>query len=217
MRRTISEAQQEPVQGESTAATASAPPTKKAEKVEVHQPVRTTGRGSERSGRSLASYRDPWEYFFGPGTFFGPRGFFPDFMRQPGRVFRDLEEGLENLVPSISSVSPKWTPHVDVIENKNEYVITAELPGVVKENVKIDIKDDLLTLRGERQDTFSKKDEHNQEIHRERFYGSFSRSFTLPENTDPKNIRASFKDGILELTIPKKEATEENVIEVKID
>jgi HSP20 family protein len=162
-------------------------------------------------GRDLSRY-DPWENFL-PSNFFGPRGFLSDmFERSPRSLLRNLESTFD----AVSGAG--WNPRVDVVENKGNYLIHAEIPGVPKENVKIDIKEDVLTIKGERQDTIIKKDEKTQDvIHRERFYGTFLRSFSLPENVDSKNIKASFKDGVLELNIPKKEVQEENVIEVKID
>jgi HSP20 family protein len=107
-----------------------------------------------------------------------------------------------------------WAPLVDVIESEKEYLVKAELPEVNKEDVKISVQDDVLTLSGERS---QEKEEKGKKFHRiERAYGSFSRSFTLPEDSDPVKITADFKSGVLTVHIAKSERAKPKSIEVAI-
>jgi HSP20 family protein len=107
-----------------------------------------------------------------------------------------------------------WSPRVDIVETENEFTIKAEIPDVKKEDVKVTVDNGVLTIRGERK---QEKEEKNKKLHRiERYYGSFTRSFTLPDNVDETKIGASFKDGMLNLQIPKTEASKPKAIEVKV-
>ena len=96
-----------------------------------------------------------------------------------------------------------WNPVVDIYDNDDKIVIKAELPGVNKKDIEVDIKDRVLTLKGERKaDNEVKKDNYYR---RESTYGRFERSFTLPAEVDPDKIKADFKDGILKVEVPKPE------------
>ena len=96
-----------------------------------------------------------------------------------------------------------WNPAVDIYDEKDHMVITAELPGIEKDDIVIDVKDRVLTLKGERSaDNEVKEDDFYR---RERTYGKFERAFTLPLDVDPDKISASYKDGLLKLEIPKPE------------
>ena len=106
-----------------------------------------------------------------------------------------------------------WTPPVDVFEKNGDWVIRAELPGVAHEDIDLHVEETTLILRGER-----KRDEAQSSAtsHRnERAYGPFSRSFRLPDAVDAKGIRARYRDGVLELTLPKAEECKPRKIEVK--
>ena len=107
-----------------------------------------------------------------------------------------------------------WSPLVDVSENERDFVIKAELPDVKKEDVKVLIENGILRISGERQ---MEKEEKGKKYHRiERAYGSFERSFTLPENSKPEAMTAEYKDGMLTLTVPKTKEAAPKAIEVKI-
>jgi HSP20 family protein len=97
----------------------------------------------------------------------------------------------------------QFVPKVDVIENDNSFEIHFAVPGLNKEDFKIELKDDSLTVRGERKFTNEKNDKNFRSI--ETNFGSFSRCFSLPENVDGTKINAKYDKGILELTIPKDE------------
>jgi HSP20 family protein len=107
-----------------------------------------------------------------------------------------------------------WYPAVDVAEDENALKIHAELPGLKKDDVKISVKDGVLTLRGERKFEEEKKKDNYYRI--ERSYGLFARSFSLPTTVDASKIQASMKDGVLELTIPKKPEAKEREIAVEV-
>ena len=96
-----------------------------------------------------------------------------------------------------------FVPKVDIVENEKAYEIHVAVPGMNKEDFKLDLNDSLLTISGERKFTKEKKENSFHSI--ETQYGSFSRSFTLPENVDANNISAKYVNGILEITVPKDE------------
>lgn len=108
----------------------------------------------------------------------------------------------------------EWAPLVDIIEDDQNYVIKAELPGVKKEDIKVGVQDDVLTVSGHRH---YEKEEKDKKFHRiERSYGSFARSFTLPEDSDGEKVSAEFKDGMLKVLLPKTERVKPKQVEVKI-
>jgi len=105
-------------------------------------------------------------------------------------------------------------PLVDISEDDKEYLIKAELPEVKKEDVKLAIQNDVLTISGERK---YEKEEKGKKYHRvERAYGSFMRSFTLPEDADGSKVAAEYKDGVLKVHLPKAEKAKPKSIEVKV-
>lgn len=100
-----------------------------------------------------------------------------------------------------------WAPKVEIVENEKELVLTAELPGMVKENIDINFEDELLTIQGEKK---AEKEEEKGEKNGgpryhmwERTYGAFRRTFTLPKTIDPAKIAAEMKDGVLKIHMPK--------------
>lgn len=96
-----------------------------------------------------------------------------------------------------------WHPMVDIYDKDEKIVIKAELPGLEKKDIAIDVKDRVLTLKGERAYDNETKDE--KYYRRERTYGKFQRSFTLPAGLDSEKIKADYKDGVLSVEIPKPE------------
>jgi len=107
-----------------------------------------------------------------------------------------------------------WTPPVDVLEDEASVKITAELPGVNPEGVKISLENDVLTIRGEKQQIAAKATE---QVHRyERCYGVFERSFTIPTTVDADKIDATYEHGVLTLTLPKVERARPREITVQV-
>jgi HSP20 family protein len=107
----------------------------------------------------------------------------------------------------------RWVPAVDIAEDDQKYVITVELPGISKDDVHVEVHDDVMTIRGEKRSEREEKKEHSRYV--ERSYGSFSRSFTLPANAAADRVNASFKDGVLTVELPKVEAAKPKVITVR--
>ena len=139
--------------------------------------------------------------------------------------FRELEEMSERLNrvfsrPSLRNSGKEnltvadWMPTVDICETDGEYLIKAELPEVKKEDVKVTVENGVLTLQGERR---QEKEEKGKRFHRvERLYGSFVRSFSLPESVDESGVKAEYKEGVLNLHLPKSEKVKPKAIDVKV-
>ena len=96
-----------------------------------------------------------------------------------------------------------WRPVVDIYDEGDTIVIKAELPGVDKKDIEVDLKDHVLTLKGER--NYENEVKEDNYYRKERAFGRFNRSFTLPADVDPEKIKADFKDGVLKIDIPKPE------------
>lgn len=108
----------------------------------------------------------------------------------------------------------EWAPLVDISEDEKEYLIKAELPEIKKEDIKVTVHDDVMTISGERK---YEKEEKGKKYHRvERAYGNFTRSFTLPEDADGSKISAECKDGILRVRLPKTEKAKAKAVEIKV-
>ena len=122
------------------------------------------------------------------------------------RFFNDLERRLWD-------TDTTWRPAVDVTENKKAYVVSAELPGLKKDDIHISFENDMLILSGERK---MEHEEKKDSFHRiERAYGKFERSFRLPDDVDVEAIKANYKNGVLTIEIPKSEKALPKQIEIK--
>ena len=122
----------------------------------------------------------------------------------------DENLGRSSTQPSVS----KWYPAVDVLESKDSYLIRAELPGMKREDIKVEVKDGTLVLSGERK---SEKPADGVEYrHVERVTAKFWRSFSLPETVKQDGIEATYKDGILEIRVPKAEEAKPRQIEISV-
>jgi HSP20 family protein len=131
-----------------------------------------------------------------------PMGNVQSFQQEMNRMFNDYFRG-GNAEEAASGVST-WTPPVDIHETDDALVIKAELPGISKDDVSIDVHQNTLTLRGQRKHEAEVKQGNYHRV--ERAYGTFQRSFVLPTMIDQEKVRATFKDGVLELHLPKSEA-----------
>jgi len=136
--------------------------------------------------------------------------------------FRELNE-FQNRLGSFFGRTPapreqenySWSPAVDIIEDDKEFLVKAELPEIKKEDVHVSVEGGVLTIHGERK---FEKEEKNKRYHRcERSYGSFTRSFSLPEGADASHVRAEFKNGVLQIHMPKSEKAKAKQIEVKVE
>ena len=140
----------------------------------------------------------------------------------PFREMRSLQDEVNRLFTSSFSrgnsnesdlMRGAWSPQVDIFENKNEIVLEAELAGMKPEDVEISIENNVLTIHGERK--FEKNDESDNFHRVERSYGSFTRSFTLPPTVSSENANAEFENGVLRLTLAKREEAKPRRIEIK--
>jgi HSP20 family protein len=112
------------------------------------------------------------------------------------------------------SLMAEWAPAVDVQETDGEYLIKADLPEVRKEDVRVELLDGMLCLRGERK---QEKEEKGKRFHRiERAYGHFERRLALPSEVDDQKVAAEFKDGVLQVHLPKSASAKPKAIEVKV-
>ncbi len=107
-----------------------------------------------------------------------------------------------------------WTPAVDVYEDGDKIVVKTELPGLTEKEVEVSILGDMLTIKGEKKQEKETKEEHYHRI--ERTYGSFHRAITLPSPVTSDKAKASFKNGVLEIEVPKKEVAKPKQIKVKV-
>lgn len=121
-----------------------------------------------------------------------------------------------SLVPRLDKAAASWRDNaflaVDVHENEKEVTVKADLPGLKKEDIHVSIDNDVLTIRGERKVEVERKDKNYSIV--ERSYGTFERRLILGSAVDEKNVKASYKDGVLELTLPKTEASKPKRIEI---
>lgn len=105
-----------------------------------------------------------------------------------------------------------WAPRTDMTENEDQYLIHVDLPGIPKEDVKVSYKDNRLTISGERNE--EEKEEEDNFLRKERYFGRFVRTFTLPAAVKEDNIKANFKDGVLTVTVPKAEVSKPKTVEI---
>jgi HSP20 family protein len=143
--------------------------------------------------------------------------------------FRELEDMNERLHRVLGHAPPArqtaegqsdalavfdWAPNVDILETPEDFQIKAELPEVKKEDVKVTVDDGVLRIKGERR---QEKEEKGRKYHRvERSYGTFLRTFALPDNVDESQVQADFKDGVLNVRLRKSEKAKPKSIEVKV-
>ncbi len=140
----------------------------------------------------------------------------------PFNDFRDLRRSFDIVNSIINSVEAKrdegslvaFIPSVNTREDDNAYYVEVDLPGVKKEDIDIDVEDNVLTISGERK--FNKEEKENDYYRIESQYGKFSRSFSLPEKVDVDKIHAESKDGILEVVVPKLKEAQKKSKKIKI-
>lgn len=141
----------------------------------------------------------------------------------PFREMSSLQERMNRLFSDVLSRTPfgeeemirrAWVPAVDIYEHADSIVILAELPGVTKEDVSLEVRDNTLTLKGEKKIHREVKEENCHRV--ERSYGFFQRSFSLPNTIRQEKVSAKFKDGILEIVLPRAEEAKPKQIKVDV-
>lgn len=131
--------------------------------------------------------------------------------REMDRVFNELIPFGWRFEEPETAVSA-WSPRIDMTETDEKYIIEADLPGMVKEDIKINVQDSVLSIEGERKHEVEEK--HNGYLRRERSFGTFERRFTLPVSVVEDKIKASFKDGVLTVHVPKAEKSKRKTVKI---
>jgi HSP20 family protein len=131
----------------------------------------------------------------------------------PFAELADLRSRFDRIFGEVSDDRPRgWTPAIDVVREDGKLVLSADIPGIKPEEVKIQVEDDVLTVSGQHEE----REEHKEKdyIRRERRMGSFYRSMSLPPGVDAENIKATTRDGVLEVTIPLPKEAEKKAVEI---
>ncbi|HSG65236.1 MAG TPA: Hsp20/alpha crystallin family protein [Gammaproteobacteria bacterium] len=145
-------------------------------------------------------------------TRWSPLGELEDIAERYGRLFGThlpWRERLELLDKNI-----EWKPAADIVERETEYLIKAELPGVTREDIDVQLDNGILTITGERKLEEKKETDRSHRV--ERFYGKFSRSFRVPDDVDTGAIKAECENGVLSLRLPKTKQTKPAAVKIAI-
>jgi HSP20 family protein len=134
-----------------------------------------------------------------------------DINRIRSEINRIFQDPFAILQPS-TSMFEGWEPKLDIFEDKDKVTVNAELPGMKKEDIEVNVQGDTLTIAGERKEEHEEQQEET--FRSERFFGRFQRSITLPQVVDPQKVQANYKDGVLTITLPKSEEAKPKQIEV---
>lgn len=129
------------------------------------------------------------------------------------RIFEEASSRSRDYEDEVSKCD--WRPIVDIYDTEKAIIINAELPGLSREDIALDVKENILTLKGERKFNDEVKDENY--YRRERCFGAFERAFTLPSAINSEKIKANFKDGILKIEIPKPEEKKPKQITINVE
>lgn len=139
---------------------------------------------------------------------------------EPFRELNTLHDEMDRFFASLwpngereAAVGAVWAPTIDVYEEKDQYVIKAELPGVKREDVTLSVEQDVLTIKGERR--YEKEEKEEGFLRKESAYGAFQRALQLPQSVKTEAVNAEFKDGVLKITLPKADVAKSR--EIKID
>ncbi|MNJ96647.1 Spore protein SP21 [compost metagenome] len=134
----------------------------------------------------------------------------PDLFNQFEEFINDFDRGIFPMSLTSRMGMADFSPAVDLEEKDGNYLVSADLPGLKKEDIKIDLSDNVLTISGERV-----REEKSEGKYTERVYGKFTRSFSLPTKVNADKIQAQFKDGVLHVTLPKAEGVRSQAIKIQ--
>ena len=137
---------------------------------------------------------------------------FRDLNMLQDRMNRLFDDAGRNLRGDEPAATTTWSPAVDIFETEGEIVVKAELPGMERKDITLNLEKNVLTLRGERRFEKETKDDNYHRI--ERSYGGFSRAFSIPATVDEEHISAEYKDGVLKIALPKKEQAKPKQIRI---
>jgi HSP20 family protein len=134
-----------------------------------------------------------------------------DLRREMDQVFGDF---FGRTPSSMAATEAIWSPLVDIHETKDGFQLMVELPGVKQEDIQVSVEGETLTLKGERRREAEVKEDQYHRV--ERSYGRFERSIVLPSVVDPSRVKATYRDGVLEIQLPKKEEAKPKAIKVEV-
>jgi HSP20 family protein len=136
----------------------------------------------------------------------------PKQLLRPWSLYNGFEEEMNNLLGNITS-DTTFSPAIDLVETDGAFEINADVPGISKDEINIEVADNVITIKGERK---KEKEINEKNAHRiERTYGAFRRAFQIPGGFDHSNVQAEFGDGVLKVTLPKPKEKQPRRIEVK--
>ncbi|HTL71046.1 MAG TPA: Hsp20/alpha crystallin family protein [Candidatus Eisenbacteria bacterium] len=148
-----------------------------------------------------------------------------DTSLSPFRALFDLQREMNDLFDNFSLsrgavredslFEGAWTPAIDVHDSKDDILVRADLPGLKKEDIEVSIQDGMLVIRGEKKEETERREKGA--VRTERLYGSFHRAVSLPTAVDDTKVKASYKNGVLELTLPKKEEAKPKQIKIDLN
>lgn len=134
--------------------------------------------------------------------------------RELAQMQRSMERLFEDLTPLQNELSASFNPRCEVTDDKNNYYLKFDLPGMTKDQIKVELNNNVLTVSAERKEEKETKEPKKQYVS-ELFYGSYVRSFTLPNDIDEKKVDAKYEEGVLKLTIPKNGKTQAKQIAIQ--
>ena len=143
--------------------------------------------------------------------------FYYDPFEQIEQLQKDMNRFFDfagDFLPEKTGSQGLWTPPIDVIEEKDKYIVKADIPGVVKEDIDVSVDHNVLTVSGKKSQ--EQKVEKEGYLRSERYYGAFQRSISLPAEVDTGKVTAEYKNGTLELTVPKREDAKPKQIKIDV-
>lgn len=169
----------------------------------------STDEGRTSQSQELSRRRDE-----NPGM--SPFGLVSRFSQEMDRLFEDFGSFGNSLMPSnlVGDLASSWSPQTEVFKRDGDLVIQTDLPGMSKDDIDVTIEDDQVTIRGERRNENEQSGEGF--YHTERSYGSFYRSFPIPQNVNADEAKANFKNGVLEISMPLPEDTKQKGRKIEI-
>ncbi len=144
------------------------------------------------------------------------RSYITDIFERPFSFLREFERSFSEALENLDMENVVWTPNIDLVEKEDRYEVYVEIPGVSKDDIKINVKDNTLVIHGERKRTYEQK-EGDIVHYSSMWYGKFHTEIALPSDADVENIEAVYKNGILVVKIPKHEKSRAREIEIKME
>jgi len=135
--------------------------------------------------------------------------------REMDRLWDSFFEARPRRRGEVEELGGEWVPSLDLSETKDNFLVKAEIPGIEPKDVDISLHDDILTIKGQKKQEKEEKEENYHFV--ERSYGSFTRSIRLPHEVQSDKIKASYKDGILKIILPKSEEAKKKEVKIKVE